>query len=230
MTAPLLYFLKPRIPLAASTAPHRLSLDFLSLPTFWILQTGNLIQSLGYFLPSAYLASYASSIGLGPQIGTLMIALFNATSVPGSIVMGVLNDRYQVTNVILVSTLGSTVAVFVFWGLADKAATLAVFAILYGFFAGGFSATWSGVMTQMKREKPALDTGLVFGLLAGARGVGNVVSGPISSALVGASLEQGVKNAHLGYETQYGWLIVFTGLTALFGGWGWGWRECKRLL
>jgi hypothetical protein len=35
----------------------------------------------------------------------------------------------------------------------------------------------SGVITQIKRDSsPSLDTGLVFGLLAGGRGIGNVIS------------------------------------------------------
>lgn len=114
-TAPLLYFLRPRTRPISSTTPQRLSLSFLTLPSFWILQTGNILQSLGYFVPSTYLASYASIIGLKPQTGTLMIALLNATSVPGSLLIGILNDRCHVTNVILISTIGSTLAVLVFW-------------------------------------------------------------------------------------------------------------------
>ena len=227
LTAPLLYFLKPRVIVSASTTPRKVSFTFLTLPSFWILQSGNIIQSLGYFLPSTYLGSYAHSIGLSPEVGTLMIALINAASVPGSVVMGMLNDRFDVSNVILISSLGSTLAVFVFWGLASRAALLAVFAILFGFFAGGFSATWSGVMTQMKKERPALDTGLAFGLLAGVRGIGNVISGPLSSALVGKGM---TVDARRGYESQYEWLIVFTGLTSLLGGWSWGWKECRRLI
>ena len=229
-TAPLLYFLRPRTRPISSTTPQRLSLSFLTLPSFWILQTGNILQSLGYFVPSTYLASYASTIGLKPQIGTLMIALLNATSVPGSLLIGMLNDRCHVTNVILISTIGSTLAVLFFWGLADQVALLAVFAILYGFFAGGFSATWSGVLIQMKQEMPALETGLVFGLLAGGRGIGNVISGPLSTILIDSGLVEVSKSRSLGYETQYGWLIVFTGITALLGGWGWMWRMCQTLL
>ena len=220
LAGPLLYFLKPRITLTPSAHSQRISWSFLSLPSFWVLQTGNFLQSLGYFLPSAYMASYANDIGLNRNIGALMIALFNATGVPGSVILGMLIDRYQVFNVILLSALGSVVAVILFWGLANQVALLAVFAILYGPFAGGFSATWSGVTRQLKREKRTSDTGLVFGLLAGARGVGNAISGPISSILIKTGLPNAAAHAKLGHDTQYVWLIVFTGATALLGGWG----------
>lgn len=66
-----------------------------------------------------------------------------------------------------------------------------MFAITYGFLAGAFSATWSGVLGQMKTEIPALETGLIFGLLAGDRGVGNVIRGPLSVALVGKGMDTG---------------------------------------
>ena len=79
----------------------------------------------------------------------------------------------------------------------------------------------------VKEETSALETGLVFGLLAGMRGVGSVVSGPLSTALVNLGLAGGAGGRQIGYETQYGWLIVFTGVTALLGGWGWGWRMVK---
>ncbi|KAF6238996.1 hypothetical protein HO173_002868 [Letharia columbiana] len=178
LTAPLLYFLRPRIPPPSSTSPQRLSLSFLKLQSFWMLQPGNILQSLGHSLPTTYLAPYARAIGLDATTGTLMIALLNATSVPGSVLIGMLGDRFHVTTVVLVCTLGSALATLVF---CDRVALLAVFAILYGFFAGGNSAMWSGVLMCVKEETSALETGLVFGLLAGGRS-GSVVSGPLSTA------------------------------------------------
>ncbi|KAF2493242.1 MFS monocarboxylate transporter, partial [Lophium mytilinum] len=218
LTAPLLYFLRPRIPLSQTHTVRPMSLAFLRLPTFWMLQTGNILQSLGYFLPSAYLSQYAvSQTHSTTTIGTLLIALFNAASVPGSICIGMLGDRLRITTVVLVTSLGSAVAVFLFWGFASQVALLAVFAIAYGFFAGGFSSTWSGVLTALKAESPALDTGLVFGLLAGGRGVGNVISGPLSVVLL---REDGwMREGRWGYGSGYGPMILFTGATALLGGW-----------
>ena len=96
-----------------------------------------------------------------------------------------------------------------------------MFSITYGFFAGGFSSTWSGVLTELKAQSPALDTGLIFGLLAGGRGIGNVVSGPLSVALLGGKTGIGGKMGGSGYGSEYGSLIVFTGVSAVLGGWGW---------
>ncbi|GLA71326.1 hypothetical protein AtubIFM55763_001696 [Aspergillus tubingensis] len=239
--AATLPFIKPRIPPAPSTTPQPLNLAFLKLATFWMLQLGNIIQSFGYFLPSTYLPSYTTTAaGLSDTTGTLLVALFNATSVVGGIVLGSLCDRFAVSNIMLLSSVGSGMSVLLFWGLSTSSpsasfpqaaiALLVLFSITYGFFAGGFSSTWSGVLTQVKREVPSLETGLVFGLLAGGRGIGSVISGPLSSALMQRGSITGQENGEIGYTTDYGALILFTGVTAIFGGWSWMWHHRQLCL
>ncbi|GKZ39490.1 hypothetical protein AbraIFM66950_000414 [Aspergillus brasiliensis] len=234
-------FIRPRIPPAPSTTPQPLNLAFLKLATFWMLQLGNIIQSFGYFLPSTYLPSYTTSAaGLSETTGTLLVALFNATSIVGGIVLGSLCDRFAVSNIMLLSSIGSGMSVLLFWGLSTSSpsanfpqaaiALLVLFSITYGFFAGGFSSTWSGVLTQVKREVPSLETGLVFGLLAGGRGIGSVISGPLSSALMQQGSITGRQNGEIGYTTDYGALILFTGVTAIFGGWSWMWHHRQLCL
>ncbi|OQD75305.1 hypothetical protein PENDEC_c007G01758 [Penicillium decumbens] len=175
-------FMRPRIPVSPSSSARRLDLSFLRLATFWMLQAGNIIQSFGYFLPPTYLPSYATTtVGLPATMGTMLVSLFNATAIFGGIVLGMLCDRFAVTNILLLSSIGSALSVFLFWGLAGNEtshtgiALLTLFSISYGFFAGGFSSTWSGIITQIKHDSsPGMETGLVFGLLAGGRGIGNV--------------------------------------------------------
>ncbi|RAH84176.1 MFS monocarboxylate transporter [Aspergillus japonicus CBS 114.51] len=239
-------FIKPRVPPAASTSPQPLNLAFLKLLTFWTLELGNIIQSLGYFLPSTYLPSYSTTAaGLSATTGTLLLALFNATSIVGGIVLGSMCDRFAVSNIMLLSSVGSGLSVLLFWGLSSAAtnrssssehlqahtalALLTVFSITYGFFAGGFSSTWSGVLTQIKREMPSLETGLVFGLLAGGRGIGSVISGPLSERLMQRGSVVGVRSGvSTGYATDYGAVILFTGVTALLGGWSWVWSWMRK--
>lgn len=226
ITTPILFFLKPRIPVSISSAPRPLSWSFLRHPTFWTLQAGNIIQSFGYFLPNTYIASYAHTLGLPSITGTLLIALVNFTSVFGGIVIGCLGDRFAVTSIIFISSFGSTVAVLLLWGLSSHITLLILFALIYGFFAGGFSSTWPGILQELKREEEGVDTGLIMGLLLGGRGIGNVISGPLSSALLS---EGGFGGRNWGYGTEYGGMILFTGLTALFGGWGWMWKTIRQI-
>lgn len=221
LSAPLLYFLRPRIPLSRTSTVRRIDVSFIRMRSFWMLSLGNVLQSLGYFLPYTYISSFAvQELGTSTSIATLILALVNATSIPGGIFLGSLGDHFPVTTAIMVSSLGSALTVFLFWGFSEHVALLAVFSITYGFFAGGFSSTWSGVLTDLKKQSPAIDTGFIFGLLAGGRGIGNVISGPLSVALL-------TKNGWLGngkgwgYGGEYGGIILFTGATAFLGGWGW---------
>ncbi|KJZ75116.1 hypothetical protein HIM_05602 [Hirsutella minnesotensis 3608] len=222
LTAPTLFLLRPRVPLAhAVQAPRPLSWAFIRHSTFWMMQVGIVMQSLGYLMPSTYLASYASTIGLSSVTGPVLLALFSLASVPGSVLHGLLGDRMGATNTVLISSLGSALAVFLLWGLSNHLANMVVFVILYGFFAGGFSATWSGMLRDIKRDDCHADTSIVFGMLLGGRGVGFVLGGPVSGALVptrGALAEE-----TLGYATRYGPMIICTGVTAILGAWASFW-------
>lgn len=226
-TAPLLFFLKPRIPLSRTSAQRPLCWDFLRNTTFWMLQAGNIFQSLGYLLPSTYLPSYAYSLGLSSLMGAILLALFSFSSIFGGLFIGMLGDRISPMTVILISSLGSTLAVFLFWGLSTNLTLLIMFSLAYGFFAGGFSSTYPGVLQEMRRENEHVETGLVMGLLLGGRGLGFVVGGPFSAGLLKDSLGLVGKG---GYGTQYGTVIVATGVTALFGGWGWMWKMARQVM
>jgi MFS family permease len=130
---------------------------------------------------------------------------------------GLLVDRFDIGVAIGVVTIGQIIAIFVFWGLTSSQSMLYVFALAWGLFGGGFSATWSGYAPAMKRRNPSghVDVGLVLALMAAGRGVGAVISGPLSERL----LEIGWKShASFAYGTAYGILIIFSGIAAAFGG------------
>jgi len=93
---------------------------------------------------------------------------------------------------------------------------LYVFCVCYGLFAGSFSSTWTGIIRYVQGKADNADAGLIFAFLAFGRGVGNVVSGPLSEALVKG--RPWVGEAAMAYGTGYGPLITFTGVSALLGG------------
>ena len=127
------------------------------------------MQSLGFFMPGIYLPTYAREVGLSSTQGALMIALFNSTSVFGTITLGSLTDRMHVTSVIFISSIGATLSVFLIWGFAVTLPLLCLFSLLYGFFAGGYSATWTGVIHELKKEDDRVEISLMFGVLAAGR-------------------------------------------------------------
>ncbi|KAJ9154886.1 MFS general substrate transporter [Pleurostoma richardsiae] len=235
-TMPLAYFIKPRLPISAATHAKPFSLRFALSRAFLLYQTANIVEAVGYFLPTIYLPSYArDTLGAGSFTSALTILLNNVASVFGCVAMGWLIDRLHVTTCIMVSTVGAVAGAFLLWGFASSLPVLYAFCVVYGLFAGAFTSSWPGVMKELAGrgaaaehdddddERRRTDPGLVFAMLAMGRGVGNVASGPLSEVLVKDLPWRG--EAAAGYGSGYGSLIVFTGVTALVGGASFLWRR-----
>jgi MFS family permease len=217
LIGPLLYFVKPRIPIAQNSSTRPFNLKFLRNRSFVIFQLGNVLQALGFFLPTIYLPTYATNtLGVNGVVSSLTVILFNLSSVFGCIVMGAMVDRYQATTCILLSTIGSTISVFLIWGFSLSLAPLLIFCVVYGIFAGSFSSTWPAIMREIKNQETSVEPAIVFAFLAAGRGIGNVASGPLSDGLLQGYPFEGVLGG--AYGSGYGSLIVFTGVSALLGG------------
>lgn len=223
---PLLFFIKPRLPVLHSRRP--LSCAFLRTRTFWLFQMGNIFESLGFFIPTIYLPTFAREIlGSGKIAQALTVSILNTASVIGAIIAGILTDHLHIATVIMLLTIGTCGSVVLVWGLAAQInlGWTLTFCVLYGLTAGGYSSTWSGFARQSnvelrrmgKRDEPVV--GLMYGTLLAGRGIGSVASGPISEKLLGKHGE-----GFGGYGTAFGGLIIFTGVTALLGGVGYAGR------
>jgi predicted MFS family arabinose efflux permease len=213
-TAPLTMFLKPRLPAAQSTYHRAFNLSFLGNKTFLLLQLGNILEGLGYFLPSIYLPTYAKSIGASNAVSALTLILINIAAVFGCVVMGSIVDRWHITTCILVSTIGSTISVFLIWGFSTNLPLLLVFCAVYGLFAGSYTTTYPGIMRAVGKSEHSTDSTMVFAVLAAGRGIGNVACGPVSEAL----FRLGDVGATGLYASEYGPLVLFTGISAALGG------------
>ncbi|KAF2684530.1 MFS general substrate transporter [Lentithecium fluviatile CBS 122367] len=212
---PVLFFFKPRLPLSQTTQSRSFDMSFWTCSNYLILQSGNIIQGLGYFLPAIYLPTYARSLGASGMESTVTLILLNAAAFVGSFCMGAAVDRFDVVNCLFVSAIGSTLAVFLLWGFATSLAPLYVFCLVYGAFAGSTASSWSAIIRDTKAKRSGADAGMVFAFLSAGKGLSNVSSGPLSEAL----LHVGNWRAGMAYGSGYGALIVFTGATALLSGW-----------
>jgi len=215
---------------------RKIPLQFLKHKTFYIYSIATIFQSSGYGIPQTYLNTYAHEVALLSQASaTLLLTLFNIPGIVSSSFFGYLSDnkrlRLSTTTVTCISAISSALSVFLFWGLTSEGsmALLVLFSITFGFFAGGYSATWGGIINELEREatqsNEAIDSGMLYGLLNGARGIGYVSGGLAGVPLlkVGSTSSLG----GFGYGTTYGPLIIFTGLSTIFGGWGllWKWKK-----
>ncbi|KAL6872158.1 MFS general substrate transporter [Trichoderma novae-zelandiae] len=227
LSAPLVWFIKPRLPASATAHFRPFNLKFLANRYFGLYQLTNIVQGVGYFLPGIYLPTYARvTLGAGDFTSALTLLVLNVGSVVGCVVMGSLTDRLHVTTCIGISTVGTAIGTFFLWGLGTNLASLYVFCVTYGLFAGCYTSTWPGIMKHLmsigggSREESgrpsSYDPLMVVGLLSAGRGIGNVVSGPLSEALLKGMPWQGQVAG--GYGSGYGTMIAFTGATAVVGG------------
>lgn len=219
---PILFFFKPRLPQSQANLPFKFDLSFWTCSNFLILQSCNILQGIGYFLPAIYLPTFARSLGANTIESTVTIILLNAAAFVGSLTMGVAVDKYDVVNCLLVAAIGSATGVFLLWGFSTSLAPLYIFSIVYGAFAGCQASSWSGIIRDTQEKRTSADSGMIFAFLSAGKGVGNLASGPLSEAL----LHAGNWNAGFAYGSGYGALIAFTGATALLSGWSYG---AKRL-
>jgi predicted MFS family arabinose efflux permease len=228
---------------ASSYRARKIPWNFLRHQTFYIFSIAIILQSCGYGIPQTYLNTYAHDVTLLSQnSATLLLTLFNLPGILSSSFFGYLSDKKRfslsATTVTSISAISSALSAFLLWGLTSQGsmALLVLFSMTFGFFAGGYSATWGGVINELEREaaqrNEAIDTGMLYGLLNGARGIGYVSGGLASVPLLKAG--SGISLGRLGYGTIYGPLIIFTGLSTAFGGWGviwkWNWKKLLYLL
>ncbi|CAO2647664.1 Nn.00g085860.m01.CDS01 [Neocucurbitaria sp. VM-36] len=208
VTGPLIPLLKGRAGLQQNTSP-RTDWSFYKKRLFWIYTVSNLLMGMGFFFPSLYLPSYASSLGLSGSQGGLLLAIMSVSQVAGQFTFGFLSDKTLSLNaLIIVSSLVAAVATLSMWGLARSLLPLIFFALLYGFFGAGYTAMWARMVTAISKEPSASQA--MFGLFCFGKGIGNVLAGPISAGLLRGSGNTG------GYGNGiYKAIVIFTGVCLL---------------
>jgi predicted MFS family arabinose efflux permease len=183
LTGPMLPLLKGRLPHSAHSTVGRTDWSCLKKPLFWVYCSSNLLQGLGYFFPSLYLPSYATSIGLSSSQGALLLALLSISQVMGQISFGYLSDhRVNLNLLIMASTIVSAIASLALWGFARSLAALVAFSLVYGVFGAGYVAMWARMGSAVSNEPTAAMA--TFSLFCFGKGIGNVVAGPISAGLI----------------------------------------------
>lgn len=206
LTGPLIPMIRGRLPPAmqAGAPPTRTDWSFVRKPLFVVYCAANAAQGLGFFFPSLFLPEYAASIGLSGSQGALLLALMNLGQVLGQWTFGILSDRMSLNPLLVLSTTVAAIASFTSWGLAHDLAPLVVFALIFGFFAYGFCSMRARMGTAVSEEPTAALA--TFGVFVCCQGIGNVLAGPISVALLDGTVKRE------GYAiARYRPMVVFTG-------------------
>ncbi|KAF5230028.1 hypothetical protein FANTH_14009 [Fusarium anthophilum] len=153
ITAPTVCFIKHHLPIQVSAHGQAYNLGFFFDRTFLFYGSANLVQGIGYFLPSIFLPTYARVfLNTSPFLSALTVILVNIASIFGVVVAGFLSDKLHPTTCIFISTTGLVASILLVWGFAANLTILYVFCILYGFFAGSYVSSWPAIMKQITSD------------------------------------------------------------------------------
>lgn len=173
---------------------------------FYVFALSNLLQACAIYLPFIYLPTFAFQTGHSKGIAALILAVGNVGMLVGDLSFGKLSDMIHVNLLIFISSGVSAIVTLILWGLFGTAANsqsiLIAFSFVFGIFGGGFIVLWARMGTLFGER----DAAMVYSTLSFGRGVGNILSGPVSQVLVRAGTTLTVLRVG-----QYGALIVFIG-------------------
>ncbi|KAH8824906.1 MFS general substrate transporter [Flagelloscypha sp. PMI_526] len=185
-------------------------------PAVWLLLAANTLQGFGHYIPFVWLPKFAVDLGLSTRGAALTVSLLNAASILGPLAIGYLSDRTNPWVLGFTNLTGTAFSVLVVWGAFSlNMPILLLYSIFYGIFAVGWSALWSGFLRPLANGD-LQTTNTLLGLLLFTRGVGNILSAPVSTSLQNLSGPDIAKSfggtAYAIVDAKYGAMILFTGL------------------
>jgi MFS family permease len=136
-----------------------------------------LIASFGLFVPFVHLVPYAREHGVPPASAVFLLSLIGIGSTAGRFLLGALADRMRRLAAVCATLVGMALAQ-VLWGFSTGFWPLAVFALLFGTFYGGFVAMLpAAVMDDFGGRNVSgiigiLYTSVAFGTLIGPSAAG----------------------------------------------------------
>jgi MFS family permease len=146
-------------------------------PRFIGLYAACFICAFGLFVPFVHLVPYALDHGIAQNSAVLLLGAIGVGSTAGRFLLGGLADRLGRPLSFLMMFLGIGLS-FVIWAVSTSFLPLAVFALVYGVFYGGFVALAPAVVIDYFGGRNAgsligiLYTSVAFGTLVGPTAAG----------------------------------------------------------
>lgn len=158
---------------AAPAVPAGLELgQVLRHRVFWLLYLACALNCIGTFVPFVHLAPYATDQGLSRIEGVWLVGLIGVGSTLGRFVLGGLADHIGRDRSLALIMLLNGVAL-AYWSVAQGFTALAIFALIFGLFYGGFVALVPAFtadlfgLRAMSAVLGVLYTSVAFGTLLG---------------------------------------------------------------
>ncbi|KAJ8080227.1 hypothetical protein PM082_017057 [Marasmius tenuissimus] len=177
------------------------------------------LVGFGYFAPMLWLPTFASALNLSSANAAIALSMLNGASAVGRLILGHLSDKLNPWLLALSTLVSTSLSTFILWGILSTNFTgLLAFGIVYGALAGGWSCVWAGFVRPLASDDPTLVTTLL-GYLMLSRGIGNIFSTLISSALLSGGLDSNSTSVsyhspRTGFQVdngKYGKMIFYVG-------------------
>ncbi|KAG0309510.1 hypothetical protein BGZ98_001653 [Dissophora globulifera] len=150
-------------------------------PQFLSLTFAELTASVGFLIPIYYFQTYSVFIGLTPQNGALIASLSSGASCVGRIALGYAADRLPKTVVVSFCAWMTAGSILIIWTFSKTFGVYLVFALVYGFFAGGYVSLVPLVLSE---TFGAHQLSTVIGFMYTASGVGVLAGAPIAGTIL----------------------------------------------
>lgn len=148
---------------------------------FWLLMILHFLVNFAYYIPSTFIPSFARDLGLGEWTGAYISIILSAVVFVGKITNGFISDTVGRFNMCVVTSFMAALMCLAVWSTATAAPSVWAFAAIYGFFASGYIAMITAVISQVVgAEQVENATGYTFFAWL----FGGLFSAPLTSLIV----------------------------------------------
>ncbi|KAF8978021.1 hypothetical protein BGZ46_006877 [Entomortierella lignicola] len=179
----ILVCLRTRVTLSTHGRPL-LDVAMFKNPGFTAMYVMGMLETFGYLTPIALMPSFVAGLGIDPAMGANLISIFSGVNAVARIVLGFVGDHYGPLNVLIISTVFTSLCCWILWMNTHGLAMAIVFMVIYGANAGGFNSLFPVVAANIIGVETLAAT---VGLLYSGNFFGNLFGTPLASAIVTAS-------------------------------------------
>lgn len=193
---------KARLQPDVSSQKKTIDLRVLREPAFNYTTVAIVFVEVAFTIPIAYLTSYGSANGMSVQSAYALTPILNGASILGRLIPGFAADKWGRFNVMVVTTVVSTILTLVLWLTAgSNQAAIIAYAALFGFWSGSAFSLAPVCMAQISKTE---DFGKRYGTCYTFVAIGVLVSLPIAGQIL--------QMQTYGDTELYWGLILFAGL------------------
>lgn len=171
----------------ASRRPTRINLQLALKPAFVLSLLASVLQSSGNLIPLTFLSEFSIALGYSASFGAALIAVNSGINSASRILTGFAGDAFGRQNMLVLTTVGSAVAVCGLWlaSAESESRTLwLLFVVFYGVWAGGYNSLFPTTIAEVFGiHAYASVNGIVYFM----RGIGAFFGSPVGGAILGES-------------------------------------------